>query len=141
MKSIINSAVPLRYCTSPPVNKVVRLEKCPLDVEIKDRLISACQLNRDEVCGFITNDENVLFVPNSHVEPHYNFYMDIADIQEALDIIRKIGGSDVIGMFHTHPTNIPWPSPVDIAGWPNLSLQWRYWIVTNHEVIEWGKPR
>jgi proteasome lid subunit RPN8/RPN11 len=138
MKNIIHSAVPLRYLTSPPMKKVVRLEKCPLDEEIQHHLIMGCRGSRDEVCGFVTDSEDVLYVPNSHAEPHFNFYMDIEDIQEALDIICKINGQNVIGVFHTHPTNVPWPSPVDLAGWPNPDLRWRYWIATNHEVVEWS---
>ena len=123
------------------MKKVARVEKCPLDEEIQHNLINACQANSDEVCGFITDDEDVLYVPNSHMEPHYNFHMGIQDIQEALEIICKINGQNVIGVFHTHKTNIPWPSPTDIVGWPNPDLCWRYWIATNHEVIEWRLAR
>jgi proteasome lid subunit RPN8/RPN11 len=141
MKNIIHSAVPLRYLTSPPMKKVERLQKCPLDEEIQRNIISACQTNRDEVCGFVTDAEDVLYVPNSHTEPHFNFYMDIQDIQEALDIICKVNQQNVIGIFHTHPSNIPWPSPVDLSGWPNPDLLWRYWIATNHEVVEWSLCR
>ena len=141
MKSFLQSSVPLRYLTSPPMQKVQRLSKCPLDADLAYSMVKNCESNKDEVCGFITNDGGILYVPNTHKEPHFNFHMDIGDIQEALNIICKINESSVMGVFHTHPTNVPWPSPVDINGWPNPDLGWRYWIATNHEVIEWGLGR
>ena len=139
MRSIINSAVPLSYLTTP--NTVTRMNKCPLDEQLQHSMIMGCRANGDEVCGFITDDEDILYVPNTHREPHRNFHMAIEDIQEALDIICKINHNSVIGVFHTHPNNVPWPTPIDIRGWPNPDLLWRYWIATNHEVIEWSKPR
>ena len=123
------------------MNKVARVEKCKIDPEIQESLMRGCRANRDEVCGFITDDEDILYVPNTHLDPHHNFCMDIEDIQEALAIICKVNNQNVVGVFHSHPTNIPWPSPVDISGWPNPDLRWRYWIATNHEVIEWRLPR
>jgi proteasome lid subunit RPN8/RPN11 len=143
MRNIIHSAVPLSYLTSPSTKKVVRVEnpRDPLDEAILDNMVSGCRANRDEVCGFITDAEDILYVPNSHMEPHFNFYMAIEDIQEALQIICKINQQNVIGVFHTHVNNVPWPTPIDLAGWPNPDLRWRYWIATNHEVIEWSLPR
>lgn len=141
MKSFLQSSVPLRYLTSPPQQRVQRLEKCPLDSDLAYSMTTACAANPRELCGFITDDGGILYVPNTHKEPEYNFHMDIKDIQEALEIICKINGQNVIGVFHTHHTNIPWPSPMDIAGWPNPDLGWRYWIATNHEVVEWGLTR
>jgi proteasome lid subunit RPN8/RPN11 len=67
--------------------------------------------------------------------------MAIEDIQEALNEVCKINGDSVLGVFHTHPNDVPWPTPGDISGWPNPDLEWRYWIATNHEVIEWSKGR
>ena len=141
MNLITNSSVPLRYLTSPATNLVVRLEKCPLDPEIQSHLIAACKANKDEVCGFVTDDENIVYVPNSHLEPHYNFFMNNEDISAALDIVNKVYSGNIIGIFHTHHNNIPWPTPEDIAGWPQRTLPWRYWIATNYEVIEWAKLR
>lgn len=141
MKNIINSSIPLNYCTTPVQVRRIQRPKFPLDPQIIENMISGCRANRDEVCGFITVNQDILYVPNSHIDPHFNFYMDIEDIQEALQIICKINNDSVVGVFHSHPTNIPWPSPVDINGWPNPDLRWRYWIATNHEVVEWCKTR
>lgn len=141
--SIIHSAVPLNYLTTPSTNKVARVDhpREPLDDETISHMVSGCRANRDEVCGFITLNGDIVYVPNSHKEPHMNFYMAIEDIQEALNEICNVKYDTVFGVFHTHPNNVPWPTPIDINGWPNPDLEWRYWIATHHEVIEWSKAR
>lgn len=135
------SRMPINFCVTP--NSVVRVEHPlnPLSNELLAEMVDACRCNSDEVCGLITNQNDVLYVPNSHVEPRYNFYMENEDMREALHEIVQVQQSVVLGVFHTHHTNIPWPSPVDINGWPNPQLRWRYWIATQHEVIEWRLTR
>lgn len=142
MRSIIQHAS-LRAYTSPHMSKVVRVQDSPnpLDPEVRSQLVMTCKANREEICGLISNQQGILYVPNSHKEPRFNFYMTLDDLRAALFEIQQIEEQKVIGVFHTHPTNVPWPSPEDISGWPNLALGWRYWIATNHEVVEWSLPR
>lgn len=108
-----------------------------LDQEVQTILIDKCQSHYRELCGFVSSDEEIWCVDNVHLEPKHNFYMDNRHVEEVLTEIYKIQQTSVLGQFHTHPNNVPWPSPRDIVGWPNPALGWHYWIVTNEEVIEW----
>ena len=92
----------------------------------------------EERCGFISSETHTAFyVENVHDEPKHNFLMDHAEYDLAIEEIFEIGET-VLGVFHSHPTNIVWPSPRDIKGWPDHSLGWRYWIVVRGQVIEWA---
>ena len=135
--------MPLSHFSYPEPSKVRRVDvpKVKLKPAVAGELIEACRKNRDEVCGLITDQQEILYVPNTHAEPRFNFYMSIEHLRENIFEIAQVKGQRVIGVFHTHHTNIPWPSPVDINGWPNPNLGWRYWIVTQHEVVEWAKDR
>ena len=105
---------------------------------VQHELISQCLANRNERCGLITIEEQeVIYVENIHHEPTHNFLMSQEDFDSALRAIYKEREDKVLGIFHTHPNNVPWPTPRDLAGWPNPALGWRYWIATGHEVIEW----
>ena len=108
-----------------------------LGLSTHDDLISLCQKNSEETCGFLTFQEDIFLVKNSHVQPQFNFYMDEESFKETVHEIYQIKKSKIMGIFHTHPNNQPWPSPRDIAGWPNRALNWRYWIATRKELIEW----
>lgn len=103
----------------------------------KEDLISLCRRNREEICGFLTVNEEIFLVKNVHTQPRYNFYMEKESLKNVLYDIYHIRESKIAGIFHTHPNNQPWPSPRDIAGWPNHDLNWRYWIATQRELIEW----
>ena len=131
--------IPMNNFITPPAKKVERVNFSfdPLDEDARKLLIELCRGNRDEVCGFVGEGGGIFMVPNSHPEPRFNFRMQDDLVAPMLEEICKIRGSSVIGVFHTHPTNIPWPSPMDLAGWPNKTLGWRYWIVTKHDVVEW----
>lgn len=110
--------------------------------QCKSDLISICQTHILERCGFITLDWDIVAVNNVHEKPEHNFYMDIEDAQQSLDYIIEETHSDVLGVWHTHPNNWPWPTPRDICGWPDINVvNWRYFVVTTSDVIEWRKVR
>lgn len=90
-----------------------------------------------ERCGFIDEEQNIHRVDNIHRNPHSNFYMDEDDAEQTINSIYEIYQSNIIGIYHTHPNGYPWPSPRDIAGWPNPALNWRYFLVTRGQVTEW----
>lgn len=107
-----------------------------LPENVQLQLREACLVNSDEICGFITTSLEVHYVDNIHESPRLNFYMDPHEGKEVLhEIVRR--GHTVLGMFHSHPNQVPWPSPRDIVGWPNPKLGWRYFIVTKGDVVEW----
>lgn len=89
-----------------------------------------------EQCGFIDDEQELWYIPNVHEKPRANFLMDTEVATRVLENIYENRNS-VIGIFHTHPNSVPWPSPRDIVGWPNTRLKWRYFIVTSDQVVEW----
>lgn len=90
-----------------------------------------------ERCGFIDSEQELHRVENSHADPHSNFYMETEDAKRAIHEIYEIMDRHIMGIYHTHPNGYPWPSPRDIAGWPNPKLGWRYFLVTRGKVTEW----
>lgn len=140
MPSLLNPAHP-GHCTqaiSTDGRKAERIwtPDSALDVGIAETLITHARLSKKERCGFLT-EEDVWTIDNVHLEPYHNFYMDQQQVDETLTEIYDERGSRVIGVWHTHPNHVPWPSPRDLVGWPNLELNWRYWVITPTEVIEW----
>lgn len=117
--------------------RVERVWHLPLDKQIQDLLTAGCLNSNKERCGFITDDEDIFYVDNVHEEPRHNFLMCPFDFETVVSEIYDIRLTRIIGIFHTHPNNVVWPSPRDLVGWPNPELKWRYWIVTNDQVIEW----
>ena len=93
---------------------------------------------RTEQCGFIeAENQDLYYVDNIHQYPKMNFFFFFEQTELALERIYNTLESSVLGIFHTHPNNVPWPSPRDIVGWPNPQLNWRYFVVTSEEVLEW----
>lgn len=117
--------------------RVIPSNQNKLRLGTHESLIIICQKNNEEVCGFITRSEEIFFVKNVHTEPRFNFYMCESSLHKVVHEIYQLRKSKIMGIFHTHPNNQPWPSPRDIAGWPNPALNWRYWIATGKELIEW----
>lgn len=111
----------------------------PLFESTHSSLIEACLLSDLECCGFIDTDNDIWFVRNIHTKPEHNFLMQTESAQNILNEIEK-SGNDVLGIFHSHPNNHPWPTTRDIVGWPDPSLlpDWRYFIVLTDDVLEWG---
>lgn len=108
-----------------------------VDEAIEKELVASCNNSNKERCGFLTEDQDIFYVDNVHAVPQYNFLMDADDLARVVNEIYDIRQTRILGVFHTHPNNVPWPTPRDLVGWPNTQLGWRYWIVTNSEVIEW----
>lgn len=110
------------------------------DVVLPGNLITVltqiCNANTQEVCGVIDVHYGFHVIDNIHEHKTHNFLMDEDSFNATM---KRIYGGDnsVLGIWHTHPNNVVWPTPRDLAGWPNPDLKWRYWIVTNSEVIEW----
>lgn len=111
--------------------------------EVSKRLILDCHTSSSERCGFILDNGEIHYITNVHAYPKSNFFMDEDEVVEFLEYLQGENNvskpeKNIVGVFHTHPNNTPWPSPRDIVGWPNPELKFRYWIVTNFEVIEWA---
>ena len=109
----------------------------PLPESVRTELLDELFLQSEERCGFITEDFEVVRILNSHLEPRTNFYMNEHDASEAINQIYRKLESSILGIYHTHPNNYPWPSPRDLVGWPNPKLGWRYFLVTRGDVTEW----
>lgn len=110
----------------------------PLRSALIDELIAACNGSpKAEVCGLITETQWAHFIENVHETPQNNFLMDRNEFKEVVRGIMGVNHEKIIGVFHSHPHAEPWPTPRDIAGWPNPELGWRYFIITHNDVIEW----
>jgi proteasome lid subunit RPN8/RPN11 len=120
-----------------PLRRVQRIWNVAILPSMQDVLIHVCKANKTETCGFISKAGKFHVVNNVHEEKMRNFLMDEASFHTVIDKIYNEDEDEILGVWHTHPTNIVWPSPRDLAGWPNPDLNWKYWIVTNNEVIEW----
>ena len=105
---------------------------------VKHALMSACAGSSDEICGLIDDRWELYYIANIHNEPTHNFLMDT---EEGVEVLRTIAykKAKVLGIFHSHPNNIPWPTPRDLVGWP-VDVDWRYFIVNPGRVIEWALP-
>lgn len=114
-----------------------RVDARGIPAEVFEQLTKMCRMSRDERCGFITNKWEVETVLNVHDEPTHNFYMDEEDTKQVVEDIYN-RGEHIIAIWHTHPNGVPWPSPRDIRGWPNLRLGWRYFIATGNKLLEWS---
>lgn len=115
--------------------KRVFYHESPLFESTTNNLLLDWNREATEQCGFIDEEQEIWYIPNLHEKPRANFLMDT---EVAESVLNKIySNSSVLGIFHTHPNNVPWPSPRDIVGWPNPKLGWRYFIVTYGEVVEW----
>jgi proteasome lid subunit RPN8/RPN11 len=86
----------------------------------------------EERCGLITASGEIVDIVNYAVEiglGSAEFAMLNSDVEQAL------GGRSLHGIFHTHPSNSPKPSALDVAGWPAGNLA--YYVVTQTTVTEW----
>lgn len=83
-----------------------------------------------EACGFILKDGSVIQIPNVASDPRRSFLMSRDDL------IEMVPNPDVIeGIWHTHPRGTTTPSAGDME---MLRIcQWRYFIVTTTQVVEY----
>lgn len=109
----------------------------PLFESTIDELLEIWDNDPLEQCGFIDSEQQIWEIHNSHQKPRMNFLMETKQTQKTLEKIYNEHRRTVLGIFHTHPNGVTWPSPRDIVGWPNLKLGWRYFIVTGRDVAEW----
>lgn len=109
----------------------------PLEESTIEKLLVELESHWVERCGFIDSTETLWNVENSHERPHHNFYMTPSVVEDTIASIYDQFHLEILGIYHTHPNNYPWPSPRDIAGWPNQSLGWRYFLITRGCVTEW----
>lgn len=121
--------------------EAVYYPQVPLTDSFKAGLVADCKNSPDaEVCGLIDVQETIYYIGNDHEVPETNFFFNQEEYNIAVNECFENNpgiAHPILGIFHTHPTNIPWPSPRDIRGWPNPQLGWRYFIVTGIEVLEW----
>lgn len=113
----------------------------PLFEATVEELLSNWGRGVTEQCGFIDTDHELWYVENVHEFPRANFLMDEGATTRTLEKIYASAGRGILGIFHTHPNGVTWPSPRDIVGWPNPRLGWRYFIVTGNDVVEWELTR
>lgn len=96
--------------------------------------IRAYQNPHREVCGFITKSGIILDVENVATNPKDGFFMSP---NEQFNIMRLYKGN-ILGMWHTHPSGIPFPSEQDRIGAEfGLPLDYWYWIVTTEHVYQY----
>ena len=109
----------------------------PMPTAVWNSLRMAAAQNFDrEVCGFITESWQIVFVTNVAKDPAKEFVMHPDQYKDAIKRIF-MAKDTVIGVFHTHPSGTGSPSHNDVLGWPTKDLHWRYWIATQHDVYEW----
>lgn len=124
----------------PTGGKVARLvsdTEDPMPWELQQSLAGLCRRNKTEQCGFIKAGWETFAIDNVHAEPTHNFFMDEKGVKAFLFETYRIHEEEVIGIWHTHPNFVPWPSPRDIAGWPDERLGWRYFVITGDGAREW----
>jgi proteasome lid subunit RPN8/RPN11 len=114
-----------------------RIFEVVLPESVQNVLTAICAASKHEVCGFIDTHYGFHHVDNVHDEKTHNFLMDEDSFNVTMQRIYHGGNNAVLGVWHTHPNNVVWPTPRDLAGWPNPDLKWHYWIVTNSQVIQW----
>lgn len=115
-----------------------------------ERIIAHAQ-SAVEVCGLIGGvwgeragrraalAEVVVPIPNIAAAPATRFEMSPRAMVEAITAFHR-AGQDVVGVYHSHPTSSPQPSPTDIAEatWPDaLYLIVGYAALANPEIGAW----
>lgn len=88
-----------------------------------------------EHCGVVLDDYTTMEIRNIATEDR-EFAIAGEDLCDAL-VMHGKDLENVIGIFHTHPSNRPHPSCGDMQGWPVGKL--RYFIVTQSDVYEWKR--
>lgn len=82
-----------------------------------------------EICGFVMAGW-ILHPIRNVAEDDYTFDMDP---EQQLEIFAE-RKSEIVGVYHSHPSGSEYPSDRDIYGAP---YGMRYWIVTGKSVTEW----
>jgi proteasome lid subunit RPN8/RPN11 len=85
-----------------------------------------------EVCGFVTDDWDVIHMTNVSVNPHKGFAMDP---EEMLDVLVS-EARNATGIWHSHPSGRGYPSEEDKTFFLIYPAM-RHFIVTVMNVWEW----
>lgn len=96
----------------------------------------AFQSAPQESCGFILSSGRIVEIRNICPNPNRGFNMD------PIDVLNKLGRewtSDIIAVWHTHPSGIIHPSKTDQNAIFDGSIikDWTYIIATKDEVAQW----
>lgn len=101
-----------------------------MPVAVRQRLIDlAATFPEREICGFIMMDWWI--EPIDNIAPvDREFYMDEQQQLHVMTCHRE----DIVGVYHSHPSGSPLPSPKDVE---NAPRNMRYWIIAGGQVVEW----
>ena len=105
----------------------------PVDPEVLTNLQKECTKSNKEICGIVSTNQEVFFIPNISKTPSNSFLMDQAQYFRALNSLSR-SGLGVLCLFHTHPGASPEPSEKDLefmkkSAYAMLivsSTSWRY---------------
>ena len=101
----------------------------------RDKLRAAAdKVKQKESCGFVLDSGLIIEARNIASRPTAEFEIDP---ETHMDVILK-HRKNILGVWHTHPSNTPSPSRGDVVGWPGVP-EWSYFIVTRDLVAEWRK--
>lgn len=101
---------------------------------IEELRIKAYQNPHREVCGFITKSQIIIDVENIADDPKHEFFMSPNSQYE----IMRTYKNNILGIWHTHPSGIPYPSEKDTLGAEfGLPLDYWYWVVTTEYVYQY----
>lgn len=112
------------------------------DPELREacvQMMAHAQVERHvEACGFLVRMEGSDLVTavqcrNVSRHPHCSFEIHPDDML----MVMAEAGWGVLGVYHSHPSGDPTPSPTDIKFWP-ADPDLRYFIIANDNVYEWG---
>jgi|SRR6478735_2563377 len=115
-----------------------QLAPTSLNVVTQDQLMQKAHEFADvEVCGVITRTNDIVMIANVSPEPEKYFQMAQEDW---FALSRSHSPNDILGIFHTHPSQASFPSVLDVEALHEGSYllpHWKYWIVTKQGVFEW----
>ena len=105
----------------------------PVDPEVISKLQKECSKSNKEICGIISVNQEVFFIPNVSKAPLNSYLMDQAQYFRTLNTLSR-SGLGVLCLFHTHPGATADPSAADLefmkkALYPMLIVShtsWRY---------------
>lgn len=106
---------------------------CDLPSEVQKKLTEMAVFSSEEVCGFITEDFQIVEIDNVSSDPMHGFVMNQHQMMEALGVHK------ILATFHSHPGGRPWPSATDSENMTFLYQQgcpWRYLIAVTAGVYE-----
>jgi len=97
----------------------------------------ASQSAPQEACGFILGSGRIVEIRNICPNPNRGFNMDPHDVLSKLGIQWD---SEIVGVWHTHPSGTTHPSKTDQNALFDGSIKkdWAYFIATKDEVAQYN---